>query len=717
MAAGPATSWLLEVELTPGSGTYVNVTADLDGGVAIHQGRSSQFDDAQPGTLSFTLSNVGGTYTPESATATRSLRKGLKVRYSIVKSAVTYWRFRGRIKTADATSLEPGQTAVAVSCVDGLGAMQARTLRYDWEEYWAYRSRTETCDVFAMDDTAAATSIRNAGSGTAIMTVRPAATGTGSYERGSVSQGLLLPGQITLTPSDAGIGPVLAVDLKRAVGTGVITFAVQSTATPAADLVLVTGLTAAGSAVWTVRLHTTGGHTALTVYDEIASTHTTLKAELDGSDKWMACSVYDDGAQSVWFVNNGDDGASYATPRNNNVRYAVLGGYARTWKLLGKQGYCPPMAVAGVAASATTHSDTMDHTRPLVTTSAGTRANELISSYCGLTGAGIGSLVPNVTRTNTSGRSALDCINQVVGTVGGMVWHDYPTNAITWTWPDSAKPVTSAATITLEQDDDITAAAMVWSAPGDTTPTRVTVSSAAGSKTAVNAYAEQVLGLQQEETWDSCAADDVAAGALAGARLNRAIGARIPQVAVDLVTASNDRYAAILALAPGNRVTVAGLPSTLLGVTTLDAYVMGWTETWATEGGAPSAVLTFDLVLADKPSELRLDDSTYGRLAAGESTSGVPLMTVTSGTAVGGTGNGTMVVTTASGPTLSTAAGSYPLDLDWAGERVTITSAPAGSGSPQTVTTTTRGKTPTVARSHSAGDPVDVWMPATIAGV
>jgi hypothetical protein len=63
---------------------------------------------------------------------------------------------------------------------------------------------------------------------------------------------------------------------------------------------------------------------------------------------------------------------------------------------------------------------------------------------------------------------------------------------------------------------------------------------------------------------------------------------------------------------------------------------------------------------------------------------------------------------------LSTSAGDYPLDLDLNGERVTITSAPAGGTSPRTVTVT-RGVAPTVARAHSAGEAIDVWNAARIA--
>jgi hypothetical protein len=127
------------------------------------------------------------------------------------------------------------------------------------------------------------------------------------------------------------------------------------------------------------------------------------------------------------------------------------------------------------------------------------------------------------------------------------------------------------------------------------------------------------------------------------------------------------------------------------------------------EYGEGVARWTIDTAPADDPAEGVFDDDTRGRF------SGVPgTMTVTSGTAVSGTGTGTIVVTTgAGGVPLSNAAGDYPLTLDWSGELVTVTAAPASSTSPQTLTVTARGVAPSIARVHSAGDPIDVAYPAT----
>ena len=58
-------------------------------------------------------------------------------------------------------------------------------------------------------------------------------------------------------------------------------------------------------------------------------------------------------------------------------------------------------------------------------------------------------------------------------------------------------------------------------------------------------------------------------------------------------------------------------------------------------------------------------------------------------------------------------ATAYPHTVNWNGEQITITSAPASSTSPQTLTITARAAGGTVARVHAAGEPVDVAYPAT----
>jgi hypothetical protein len=120
-------------------------------------------------------------------------------------------------------------------------------------------------------------------------------------------------------------------------------------------------------------------------------------------------------------------------------------------------------------------------------------------------------------------------------------------------------------------------------------------------------------------------------------------------------------------------------------------------------------------VPADDPVEGTWETDLRGRWSATPGS-----MTVTGGTALAGTGTGTLVVTiagtAAENPAFSTVAGDYPMTIDWNGELVTVTSAPAAaSGSPrtQTLTVTARGVAPSLARLHASGETIDVALGAT----
>jgi len=150
---------------------------------------------------------------------------------------------------------------------------------------------------------------------------------------------------------------------------------------------------------------------------------------------------------------------------------------------------------------------------------------------------------------------------------------------------------------------------------------------------------------------------------------------------------------------------VEGLPTEYMGVSYVDAFASGWTETYSADGRL--AQFVFDTDPADDPAEAILDDAEYGRTALGDG-----VATITGGTCVGITGTGTVVITSTS--PLTAVGGEYSMDLDWLGERITV-SVPGGSTSPQTCTVTARGVAPTVARVHATGQAVEIWHAARVA--
>ena len=301
----------------------------------------------------------------------------------------------------------------------------------------------------------------------------------------------------------------------------------------------------------------------------------------------------------------------------------------------------------------------------------------------------------------TSGRTVFDSLAELALTTGGVALASRAAaGTILFRDSDVVRSDTVALTIDLEGD---AGDALPWTKV--TVPSRVTASHPSGEATYEDVTRERI-----DASIETCAANDVAAREVAGWVANTGRRLRLTEITVDLAGASNDLWAAVMALEVGDRVRVAlgSATSPLVaqyGWTYVDHWVTGWTERYARD------VAEFDLLLmpADDPVEGVFDGVDRGRFGATRGS-----MTVTGGTAVGTTSTGTIVVTTTPGaPTLSTAAGAYPLSLDWSGERVTVTSPPASATSPQTLTITARGVAPSVARAHSAGEPIDVWLEPT----
>jgi hypothetical protein len=223
-----------------------------------------------------------------------------------------------------------------------------------------------------------------------------------------------------------------------------------------------------------------------------------------------------------------------------------------------------------------------------------------------------------------------------------------------------------------------------------------TVSSYSQSATYVDAEQAATIGTYASADAPNLALTDLEAIAsnIVAVANNKRLSAG--QVSFDLANANTDKYADTLTLKIGDRVRLTNLISTQFGRTYLDAYVQGWSESL----NAAGYVFTFDLDAADVPSEAKFDDATYGRFAAGDG-----VLTLTSTIA----DSDVSISVTSTGLPLTVLAGSYPLDLDLNGERITVASAPASATSPQTLTVT-RGVAPSIARAHTAGAAVEVYL-------
>ena len=90
MAAGLPTAILVEVEFTAGVWTDI-ATHVVGDSIEIRVGRESAASDSQPGTLSLTLDNADGQWTPDNPTSTRypNWVEGKRIRVRVTKGVTS----------------------------------------------------------------------------------------------------------------------------------------------------------------------------------------------------------------------------------------------------------------------------------------------------------------------------------------------------------------------------------------------------------------------------------------------------------------------------------------------------------------------------------------------------------------------------------------------------------------------------------------------------
>lgn len=716
-APGALTSVKVELEL---NGVFTDVSAYLAAERAVRiedRGVDANRGDAQPARLTLVLRNDDGRFTSDNPLSPYFpyLAENTRVKVSTTKGATTSVRFLGYITALTPSfGVDPTQGVVTLNAADVLSVLGTRVMRSAYVEEVIRQAALAAVpvDVYPLADADGFTALRNVGIADATTgrmgkaVIVPSVTGLGSYSTGQ-ADGLNVDGAITFAPDQSGVGPVL-----RFITTGTSTapgssmffsggqfnfwLKVPRTVTTAGCVLSASTGPTVG---WSLRLAASGGNVNLAVFDSSGSNVATLYTAIN-DDGWHLISI-NCGITVINFkVDGGATTAALTAAAMTSLTAIHLGGFAATG-VNGKNTLCQPISVAAVNAwrdggAAPFPAVPQDYARPSKVSTVQSRY-DAINAQVGttilaapvLTGSGTAM---QVGWTDQTGRTALDVLTELARTVSGVYWST-PAGVPTLVMPDSLRTTTLAATVALDADDDIVTAEQIWQRAVDSIPSRVTVTSPAGDVTLVRA-GETV---RRDQTVQSCAATEAAAYALAGFYLNRTAALRLAQLGVDLAVSANDLHVAFWALKPGDRLRVTGVNSTIFGETQTDVFLSGWTEEYRTE----SSRWVLDTTPADSPPEALWADATYGRWSA--------TATVTGGTAVGTTANGTLIIAT-TGAALSTAAGDYPVDLDWLGERVTITSPPASSTSPQTVTTTARGVSPTVARVHAAGEKIDAWL-------
>ena len=298
----------------------------------------------------------------------------------------------------------------------------------------------------------------------------------------------------------------------------------------------------------------------------------------------------------------------------------------------------------------------------------------------------------------SSTANALERINLLARTIGGAVT-TRPDGQRLYLRAADMRP--AAVSLTLDAEQDLSAPDGGWQGTKDERPTRQTVTGPPGTVEVIDA-AREATGLRTEgSSIETMAGTLSVAQSVAGQVLSAAAG-RISAFGVDVSTTSTDKTATIMALRGFQRIRISGLPTALTGLSYVDVYQNGTTETLNAED--QSYRFQFDSDPADDPPEGVFDDAARGRFGLSDAT-------VTAGTCLGTTATGTVVITSASG-VLTTTVGEFTMDLNWNGEIITV-SGVGGGTSPQTVTVTARGEAPSVARVHSTGEPIDLNLPLT----
>lgn len=707
------TSYLVEIEFTTGVWTDVTSSVDMMQGIDITRGRKSEFDDTPAGTLQLSLFNSDGQYTPDNPLSSRypAVVEGRGIRVSVTKGVTTSTRFRGLVTAWEPRfpSGEPTDFRVDVSAANVFAQLARRVLRSDYVEQWDWL-RVDTFDTVAlwsMDDGAANPKRLKSDTGGPSAVTYASTKGKGSSES-ETPAGINALGAVALT-ADAGDGPVIYASLSQFAASPVLvvefTFRTKETiAAGGADKVLLSAVDLLdGVESWSVALSRPSGTTNLVV--QLGGTTIITMVTSFADDSWYSFRMSSDGVNPTEFsLMRCVDGVEVYSGTNGNTFSSIKALHLGGRRYAGKTTNCTtakfgPIAAHDAAAGLADFREYLVVGGPKL---ASARSGD-IAKYTGGTATDTGTDDRTVGIKLTAGRTADVLLNEVARSCGGVLEPVY-TGTKSWDLrlPDVMRTSTVALTLDVEADIDGTSGLPLERAY-DTKPTRVVVTYPAGSLTVTG---DETLG-RVDDSIDSCAYDEDQARSVATQRLNASGKLRVAGLRVDLVTAASDLYSSMWALVSGSRIRLTSLPSTVLGYTRTDVYANGWTESYKLD----EVTFTFDTSPADAPPEAVFDDAEYGRLAADGA------FTVTGGTALGTTGTGTIIITTSvTGLFMSTSAGDYPLDLDWNGERVTVTSAPsAGAGVTQTLTLTARGVAPSVARIHVSGETIDVYHAAAFA--
>jgi len=717
MAAGLPAGGKVEVEFTAGVWTDVSAWVESDA-FTMRRGRTSEFSAPSTGSLDgLRLNNTDGRFSPLSQVLTDgsahpywpNVVPRKRIRYSNTPAGE---RFRGFVKGWPPFVDSNGTAWVMISATDWLDQGSRVTMRSPIAQELVM---TPPSLSWPLTDAA--------GSGSALEAKRGPVLGLVSDGGPVVVFGDNGPGVgdgpgVKFAPAWAlGVtsGQYLSANLNLALGAFTIEcwvnagFTLPAWAVGANENIL--GLeNSAGSFEGLIYLFN-----GAPSYQDVAASVNAAASIADGG--WHHIVVTRTAALSpvTLYVDGVSQGATAASTPSTSVNLLTVGESA-TPLVYGPARFQGNVGYVGVYSTALTAAQINVHY------AAGMGFNGWMTSdrikhwlgYAGLTAADW-NIDPGVAATSTYPQDGKDvasaCADMAVTEGAGAVFYVGPDGAVRFA--NRAYRTPAAPVMTLDAEGDLDGGAYAPSFDeltlvNSSTGSRATSSGVQSTQTWTDPISSAPppvgYGLTTDQVTSYARYDvdvlDLIQSRVAG---NHSPGFRLPQVAVDMVTAQTlNLYAALANVEIGSRIRVTNLPKAQGPSTQVDAIVEGWSETTSTLGVYQ---VVFDTSPADNPARGVYDDTTYGRYQCSGQTLNASL--TNSATTV-------VIATTAGLPLFTTVGARYPLNIQVGQEVITLASAP-GATSPQTFTGCTRGAVGTSAAAQAAGVLVSLFPAATYA--
>lgn len=678
----------IKVEVGIGSaGAYVDVTADVvaESEISIRYGRGNQYDSPDAATMSLTLDNSStcstgeGSYTPgrqvlkDGTTAHPyypNIKTRVNVRVSYTISAVTYYRFTGTVTAWQPSMGDDAMTPrVVITASDVLNRLGRITLRSVVDELVF----DDPSYLWPLNDDAGSTSAVEAFGGP------PMTPGVlpvfGSFGPGSSGVG------IQVTPFD-----VLTATIAPPSGAFSISTYVYFTTLPSNFVEFFNSAAVSFGVDFAGGLSSVGGAAGVTVTTGVWH-HVALTVAADFSSV-----LYYDGV-AVGTYGAGSTGGPLASP-------ATICDFQNfsTSAMVMNQGpvaiYPTQLSATRIAAQAAAglsyYGDTTGARIARYLTLAG-----LTSAVWNLdTGAAVVGAYPQ------SGKTVLAACQDIAATEGGgAVFYATPDGKARFADRNYRNSTTLA--LTVDAGADLDGSQYQPSLDEATVITQATVTRASGDTTlSTQTYSDPATSPDQltNTTLTSYATTDLDALMLAQSVVasSRTPGFRLPQLAVDLITATSaGLYASVAGVQIGSRLEVTSLDGAAAPRATMDFIAEGWTESIASD----TYTIVYDTSPVDNPPRSKWGTARWQPNAGA----------VTLNATITRTATANALARTVGETAFTTTPGSYPLGIQIGEEIITEGSAPGGTTSPQSYTGATRGASGSLQAAQSAGAVVSLY--------